>query len=459
MTRLIDMQNERFQRWDLRKPDLKVLDVGEGEELELARCIEKTLGLLTSLRPRTILSSIPSEPTSLIPPVSALRAFHRTLPSEPSPGYRGTLDPRREMSLSDNTTIKMANVPAPVPAPPNVGTPRQAVPQLAAAPARPVYPTPTTAGSSYYGQQPGYPQTPVGQYTQAQAQPQGVYPQGQYVGYQQQQQPQQQPPQGQYPAQYPAGQPGQYPVAAAQAQPSAGQTQYPYPYNYPTAQPGAYPPAGYTPVSTPGQNPAYPAQPQGGAYPNPVQTTAYPAAGQTPTYPTPGQPATYPTPGQATTYPTPTTAYPTPTAANYPAPTPGATGTPRVITNMIKPAAQGVWSPGQGYTSAPTSAAPGGYNPGYSPAVGGAQPQYPGTPGTGAPYSPSPTGAYAATPVKPTAPPRGAIPPHVRSTPGTPASPSTYLPGTGGHAPLPAVGATSYAPWNGQGTPSAPRTN
>jgi hypothetical protein len=35
MTRLIDMQNERFQRWDLRKPDLKVLDVGEGEELQL----------------------------------------------------------------------------------------------------------------------------------------------------------------------------------------------------------------------------------------------------------------------------------------------------------------------------------------------------------------------------------------------------------------------------------------
>ncbi|CAE6421593.1 unnamed protein product [Rhizoctonia solani] len=459
MTRLVDIQNERFQRWNLRKPDLKVLDVGEGEELQLAQCIEKTLGLLTSLRPRTILSSIPSEPTSLIPPASTLRALHRTLPYEPSPGYRGTLDPRREMSLSDNTTIKMANVPAPVPAPPNVGTPRQAVPpQLAAAPARPAYPTSTTAGSPYYSHQPGYPQTPAGQYPQAQAQPQGVYPQGQYPGYQQQQA--QQQPQGQYPA--------QYPMAAAQAQPPAGQTQYPYPYNYPAAQPGAYPQAGYTPAQpgtgsypapTPGQNPTYSTQPQGGGYPSPAQPTAYPTAGQTPTYPTPGQAATYPTSGQATTYPTSTMAYTTPAAANYPAPTPGATGTPRVITNMIKPAAQGVWSPGQGYTPTPTSAAPGGYNAGYNPAVSSVQPQYPGTPGTAAPYSPSPTGTYAPTPVKPTAPLRGAIPPHVRSTPGTPASPSTYLPGTGGYTPLPAVGAAPYTPWNGQGVPSTPRAN
>ncbi|GAB1517815.1 hypothetical protein RhiTH_000865 [Rhizoctonia solani] len=456
MTRLIDLQNERFQRWDLRKPDLKVLDVGEGEELELARCIEKTLGLLTSLRPRTILSSISSEPTSLIPSSSVLRALHRTLPSEPSPGYRGTLDPRREMSLSDNTTIKMANVPPPVPAPPNVGTPRQAVPPLAAAPARPAYSTPAAAGSSYYSQQPGYPQTPVGQYPQAQVQPQGAYPQGQYAGYQQQQQ--QQQPQGQYPAQYPAAQQGQYPMATTQAQPPAGQTQYPYPYNYPTAQPGAYPQAGYTPAQpgaaaypapTPGQNPAYPAQPQPGAYPNPVQPTAYPSTGQT----------AYPTPGQAATYPTPAVTYPAQAAVTYPAPTPGTTNTPRVITNMIKPAAQGVWSPGQGYTPAPASAAPGGYNTGYNPAVGGVQPQYPGTPGTGAPYSPSPTSTYAATPVKPTVPLRSAIPPHVRSTPGTPASPSTYLPGTGGHTPLPAVGAAPYAPWNGQGTPSTPRAN
>ncbi|CAE6531718.1 unnamed protein product [Rhizoctonia solani] len=483
MTRLVDLQNERLQRWDLRKPDPRVLDVGEGEELQLARCIETTLGLLTSLRPRTILSSIPSGPTSLIPPASALRALHHTLPTEPSPGYRGTLDPRREMSLRDDTTIKMANAPAPVPVPvpvpPTVGTPRQAVPQLAAATARPGYPAPATAGSSYYGQQQGYPQTPVGQYPQAHAQPQSAYPPGQYAGYPQQQA--QQQPQAQYPVQYPAtAQQGQYPVGA-QAQAPAGQAQYPYPYNYPAAQ-ANYPQAGYPaaaqpgagayPTPTPGQNaypstpaagqaPLYPAQGQAGTYPTPTQATGYPAAGQPaayptpgqpPTYPTPGQATTYPTPGQATTYPAPATAYPAPSAANYPAPAPAATATPRVITNMIKPTTQGVWSPGQGYTATPTSAAPGAYNPGYNPA---AQPQYPGTPGV--PYSPSPTGAYAATPVKPAPALRGPIPPHVRSTPGTPASPSTYLPGTGGHAPLPAVGAAPYAAWNGQGTPSTPR--
>ncbi|KAH7340955.1 hypothetical protein B0J17DRAFT_340339 [Rhizoctonia solani] len=467
MTRLVDLQNERFQRWDLRKPDPRVLDVGEGEELQLARCIETTLGLLASLRPRTILSSIPSEPTSLIPPASALRALHHTLPTEPSPGYRGTLDPRREMSLRDDTTIKMANAPAPVPIPPTVGTPRQAVPQLAAATPRPGYPTPATAGSAYYGQQQGYPQTPVGQYPQAQVQPQGAYPQTQYAGYPQQQS--QQQAQGQYPIQYPTtAQQGQYPVGA-QAQAPAGQAQYPYPYNYPTPQVGAYPQTGYPagqpgagayPTPAPGQSaypstsaagqaPVYPAQGQAGAYPTPAQATGYPATGQPAAYPTPGQAATYPTPGQATTYPAPTTAYPTPSAANYPAPAPAATATPRVITNMIKPATQGVWSPGQGYTATPTSAAPGTY-PGYNPAVAGAQPQYPSTPGV--PYSPSPTGAYAATPVKPAAALRGPIPPHVRSTPGTPASPSTYLPGTGGHTPLPAVGAAPYAAWNGQGT-------
>ncbi|CAE6531181.1 unnamed protein product [Rhizoctonia solani] len=480
MTRLVDLQNERFQKWDLQKPDPRVLDVGEGEELQLARCIEKTLGLLTSLRPRTILSSLPSEPTSLIPPASALRALHRALPTEPSPGYRGTLDPRREMSLRDDTTIKMANVPAPaVPAPPTIGTPRQAVPPLAAAAPRPGYPTPTTAG--YYAQQQGYPQTPVAQYPQTQVPPQGAYPPGQYGGYPEQQS--QQQPQGQYPVQYPAStQQGQYPVGA-QAQAPAGQAQYPYPYNYSATQAAAYPPTGYPaaqpgagaayPAPAPGQNPAYPAttlaagqapvypaQTQAGTYPAPAQgtnypTVTYPTPGQAATYPTPGQAATYPTPGQATTYPTPTTAYPTPTAANYPAPAPATAATPRVITNMIKPAAQGVWSPGQGYTATPTSAAPTGYNSGYNPAVSSAQSQYPGTPGTAAPYSPSPTGAYAATPVKPATALRGPIPPHVRSTPGTPASPSTYLPGTG--APLPAVGPAPYAAWNGQGTPSTPR--
>ncbi|CAE6530706.1 unnamed protein product [Rhizoctonia solani] len=491
MTRLVDLQNERFQKWDLRKPDPRVLDVGEGEELQLARCIEKTLGLLTSLRPRTILSSLPSEPTSLIPSASALRALHRTLPTEPSPGYRGTLDPRREMSLRDDTTIKMANVVAPVvPTPPTVGTPRQAVPPLAAATPRAGYPTPTTAGS-YYGQQPAYPQTPVAQYPQTQGQ--SAYPQGQYAGYPQQQQSQQ--PQGQYPVQYPTtAQQGQYPTPA---QAPTGQTPYPYPYNYTGQAAGAYPQAGYAaqpgpgaystpapaasgqnpayaaattatapaPAAAAGQAPMYPAQTQPGAYPASAQATAYspatyPTPGQATTYPTPGQAGTYPTPGQATTYPTPTTAYPTPTAANYPAPAPapaaaaaGTAATPRVITNMIKPAAQGVWSPGQGYTPTPTS----GYNPanpGYNPA----QPPYPGTPNATAAYSPSPTGGYAATPVKPSAAAagglRGPIPPHVRSTPGTPASPSTYLPGT--NAPLPAA-AAPYAAWNGQGTPSTPR--
>lgn len=480
MTRLVDLQNARLQKWNLRKPDLSVLDVGEGEELELARCIEKTLGLLAALRPRTILSSLPSEsspaPTSIIPPASVLRALHRTLPTEPSPGYRGTLDPRREMSLRDDMTIKMANipapapVPAPAPTPTAVGTPRQAVPVTPVG-ARPGYPAP--AGSTYYGQQ-AYPQAQAGagQYPQ-----QGVYPQGQYPGYPQQQQ-------GQYPVQYPAGAAGtqqvqQYPQTPATA---TGQ-QYPYPYTYPGAQAGA---TGAYPQPTPGTYPVQPAAAGGYVPPTPGQATTYPTPAQAGAYPAQAQAGAYPTPTQTTTYPTPNA------AAGYPAPAPAAgVGTPRVITNVIKPVAQGVWSPGQGYT--PTSATPTtGYTPGYNPlATAGAQVQYPATPGAqgqyppGTPtpgtagynysaagaaagYTPSPTGAYAPTPVKPSAVPRGPIPPHVRSTPGTPASPSSFLPNqtygtpsttmatfSPGQAQAPAL--AGYGAWNGQGTPTTPR--
>ncbi|KAG8723786.1 hypothetical protein FRC12_024428 [Ceratobasidium sp. 428] len=55
MARLVDLQNERLRRWDGK--DLSILDAGEGEERNLANAIEKTLGMLAALRPRTVLAS------------------------------------------------------------------------------------------------------------------------------------------------------------------------------------------------------------------------------------------------------------------------------------------------------------------------------------------------------------------------------------------------------------------
>ncbi|KAG9097964.1 hypothetical protein FRC06_006953 [Ceratobasidium sp. 370] len=408
MARLVDLQNERLQRWDGR--DMSILDPGEGEEKELASCIEETLGMLTVLRPRTVLASLSSNtpaPTSLIPPASVLRALHRTLPTEPTPGYRGTLDPKKEMALKDNTTIKVGNVPIP----------------------SAVSVTPAQAG------------TPVSAAKAGVARPVG---QAAYPAY---------PVQQAYGAQYPVQ---QYPAGAAVA---GQQGAYPYPYPYAGAN---------YPTPTTGQT----------VYPAPVAGQAgYPAAGQT-AYPAPvpGQAATYPAPapGQATAYPV------------------AGASTPRVITNVIKPATQGVWSPGQGYTptgvATPTSAAgvgaytptvagvtpynpsvnavagTAGYNPsvnatGYNPSVSatGYNPSVnatgynPAVSATG--YNPAvpaytPTGGYVATPtpIKPGAGARGPIPAHVRSTPGTPGSPAAYLP----NATVAGATGAGYT-WNGTG--------
>ncbi|QRW14580.1 hypothetical protein RhiLY_13579 [Ceratobasidium sp. AG-Ba] len=409
MAHLLDLQNERLRRFDGR--DLSVLDPSEEEE-KLAGCIERTLGMLVELRPRTLLASVstseptrPSaEPTSIVPPASALRALHRTLPTEPTPGYRGTLDPRKESALKDNATIKVGNVLPPAPAPVQTGTPVSSAKPVAGRPGQ-VY------GSQYPVQQ--YPAT----------------------------------------YQYTAGQTG-YPTPgqAGYATPTAGQTGY--------ATPTAYPANTY---------PAPVAAAQGGTYPATVQAGTYPALGQGAAYPTPGQAATYPTPGQPATYPTPNSAYPTPTAV-------GGASTPRVITNVVKPAVQGVWSPGQGYTPTPTTA--GAYTPtvtyspavgttvynpavnatGYNPAVNAATSAYNPAVAPAAGYNPAVApataynpavpaytpGGYTATPTKPApiaaTPARGPIPLHVRSTPtpGTPGSPATYLPNTAGWNGTPA---------------------
>ncbi|KAG9125945.1 hypothetical protein FRC07_005523 [Ceratobasidium sp. 392] len=419
MARLVDLQNERLQRWDGQ--DMSVLDVGEGEEKDLAACIEKTLGMLADLRPRTVLASLSSNtPTSLIPPTSVLRTLHRTLPTEPAPGYRGTLEHKREMALKDNTTIKVANIPAPVApaAPVQAGTPVSAAKAALPRPGVTQIVYPAHPGQQMYGSQ-----------HQVQQYPAGAAVAGQQAAY---------------------GYPYHYPVAAAAGYPTptAGQATYPAPV------------AGQTGYPTPGQ-------------------TGYPTPGQTTVYPTPGQvPGVYPAPvpGQAATYPTPA---PGQVAAPY-NPVAG-TSTPRVITNVVKPAAQGVWSPGQGYTAAtPTSApvytptvpGPTGYNPavgatgtaGYNPAVS-ATGYNPAVNATG--YSPAVSatgynpavavpgaGAYVATPtpIKP-AVARGPIPAHVRSTPGTPGTPTAYLPNTTTPTAA-AVPGAGYAAWNG--TPARP---
>jgi hypothetical protein len=67
------------------------------------------LVLLASLRPRST-----GDSSSLIPPPEFLRKLHRSLPSEPSEGWSGTLPPSNLTALRDDTTLQIkagVNIP------------------------------------------------------------------------------------------------------------------------------------------------------------------------------------------------------------------------------------------------------------------------------------------------------------------------------------------------------------
>jgi len=174
------------------------VEVGS-EEWDLAQGITDSLALLASLRPRSSKDS-----SSLIPSSELLRKLHRTLPSEPSEGWFGTLPPGNLTALRDDTTMQIkpgVSIPvgtlsgpgsATLPSPAiSSGTPTTATSKPAAQAAYANFPYPNYGGNQYRGAyaytpsaNPYYPnayaQTPgqTGQSAQASQQP--------YVGQQQQ---------------------------------------------------------------------------------------------------------------------------------------------------------------------------------------------------------------------------------------------------------------------------------
>lgn len=84
----------------------------------VAQAISDSLVLLASLRPRST-----GDSSSLIPSLEFLRKLHRSLPSEPSEGWFGTLPPSNLTALRDDTTLQIkAGVNIPVGALPGAGS-------------------------------------------------------------------------------------------------------------------------------------------------------------------------------------------------------------------------------------------------------------------------------------------------------------------------------------------------
>lgn len=155
--------------------------------------------LLASLRPRSSKDS-----SSLIPPPEFIRKLHRSLPSEPSEGWFGTLPPSNLTALRDDTTLQIkAGVSIPVGALSGAGSTTLPLPAISTgtttAAAKPTAQTnyanftyPGYGGNQYRGAyaytpsaNPYYPNAypqPSGQPAQAQAQP-SAQP---YMGQQQQ---------------------------------------------------------------------------------------------------------------------------------------------------------------------------------------------------------------------------------------------------------------------------------
>ena len=168
----------------------------------VAQGIADSLVLIASLRPRSTKDS-----SSLIPPPEILRKLHRSLPSEPSEGWFGTLPPTNLAALRDDTTLQIkAGVSIPVGTLPGAGTSPLPSPAISTGTAtttagKPTAPTnypsftyPNYGGNQYRGAyaytpstNPYYPNAYAqssGQPTQAQGQPaQSAQP---YIGQQQQ---------------------------------------------------------------------------------------------------------------------------------------------------------------------------------------------------------------------------------------------------------------------------------
>ncbi|KAL6300249.1 hypothetical protein BKA93DRAFT_740856 [Sparassis latifolia] len=106
-----------------------VVEVGS-EEWDVAHGILDSLTLLASLRPRSSLDDSPP----FVPPASVLHKLHRTLPTDETQGWYGTLPEGRTTALRDDTTIQvksgaaMAPIPAAPPIPATPTTVKAAAP-------------------------------------------------------------------------------------------------------------------------------------------------------------------------------------------------------------------------------------------------------------------------------------------------------------------------------------------
>lgn len=87
----------------------------------------ETLAALSELRPKT---SHDAGAQSLIPSPAALRRLHRTIPTEPTPGWYGTLPESQPTAVHDDSTLKIKPRPVATRAThtPPVATPVAATP-------------------------------------------------------------------------------------------------------------------------------------------------------------------------------------------------------------------------------------------------------------------------------------------------------------------------------------------
>ncbi|KAI9513139.1 hypothetical protein F5148DRAFT_1328816 [Russula earlei] len=114
ITRLEELQTQRLGGENGGTSQVEVAS----EEWDLAQSITESLALLASLRPRST-----KDTSSLIPPSEFLRKLHRSLPSEPSEGWFGTLPPSNLTALRDDTTLQIkAGVSIPVGTLPGAGS-------------------------------------------------------------------------------------------------------------------------------------------------------------------------------------------------------------------------------------------------------------------------------------------------------------------------------------------------
>ncbi|CAG7846205.1 SubName: Full=Uncharacterized protein {ECO:0000313/EMBL:CCA75231.1} [Serendipita indica DSM 11827] len=138
---IVSMQKERMKEGQLTPSDL---------EQEMADATMKSLSLLVSMQPRTSLA--PDK--SLAPSATVARALQRSLPTEPTSGWRGTLANNQTTSLRDDATMFVkatARAQAAATAAATVGHQMNGAPRIPTTPvaASPVTPSPIYNSSPY----------------------------------------------------------------------------------------------------------------------------------------------------------------------------------------------------------------------------------------------------------------------------------------------------------------------